>query len=294
MINAFAVYAAVFSAERAQLYQDGREAVAGAIAKPIPFGAARYFSIGQEWDGEKASDFFGGDLAELIVFGRALSAAERRGVELYLTAKYQLAKAEETAENTADNAGLPVQRKPAAVPTDGAAASPDSNLHLVDSGPSGFALYRSGIPTVDDIKVWCRLGIREVMVLSGDSAGHEVKYHGACPALKIVYDEPQSARRPLPRAFLEFFDGWVASARKEGKKILFRCECGCHRVGRLAAYYEIKHMGRTFQESLENLYRYGRDMDRYYFLLDQIQALEDYARGRGCRFAATAQAELCI
>ena len=49
--------------------------------------AANRFSIGQEWD-TNPSDFMSGDIAEFIIYGRALNNTERREVEAYLSKKW--------------------------------------------------------------------------------------------------------------------------------------------------------------------------------------------------------------
>jgi hypothetical protein len=112
--------------------------------------------------------------------------------------------------------------------------------------------------------------------------------------LKVVYNQKQSAKQPLSKSFLEFFDNWVAEAKRENKKILFRCVCGCHRAGRLAAYYEIKYLGASFEKALINFYRYGRQMEKYDDLLTQILALADYGAGQPCRFSNNSLANRCV
>lgn len=159
------------------------------------------------------------------------------------------------------------------------------NLHLIDSSPDGFAIYRSGVPNAHDLQSWCKLGIQEVMVLSGDADSVEGALSPEnCPSLRVVHHERQQPGHPVDSAFLQRFDDWVQRARREHKKILFRCQCGCHRTGRLAAYYEMKYMGRTPEQAAVNLQKFGRDMGHYPYLPSQIAALQDYAAGRACRF----------
>jgi hypothetical protein len=121
-----------------------------------------------------------------------------------------------------------------------ASAGPDytpanGNLHLLDQRNNGFAIYRSGSPSTQDFQHWCELGISEVTVLAGDADSFEGKFASECPALRVVFNEKQSASTPLSISFLQFFDQWVTQAQDQGNKALFRCDCGCHRAGRLAA-----------------------------------------------------------
>lgn len=159
------------------------------------------------------------------------------------------------------------------------------NLHLIDSAPNGFAIYRSGVPGASDLREWCSLGISEVMVLSGDADTVEhVLSPAHCPSLRVAHHERQKVEKPVDSAFLKRFDAWVERSKREGRKILFRCQCGCHRTGRLAAYYEMKYMGRTAEQVAVNLERFGKNMDHYPFLSAQIAALRDYAEGKICRY----------
>ncbi|RMG44647.1 MAG: hypothetical protein D6719_01475 [Candidatus Dadabacteria bacterium] len=162
------------------------------------------------------------------------------------------------------------------------------NRHLIDSQPNGFSIYRSGKPDRQDFQNWCSIGIREVMVLSGDSSYFESRYAGDCPALKVIYNQKQDARIPLDAGFLKYFDNWVEDARRNGTKILFRCRCGCHRAGRLAAYYQMKYLGYSPEEAIKDLYKYGKHMQHYGFLVDQINALYDYIHKKPCRYLTSA------
>jgi hypothetical protein len=166
----------------------------------------------------------------------------------------------------------------------------NGNLHLVDQFDNGFQIYRSGSPARGDFQQWCRLGISEVMVVSGDAGSYERKFSSECPALQVVFDEKQSSSEPLSAGFLQIFDRWVAQAQAQGKRILFRCDCGCHRTGRLAAYYEMKYMGYPRSEAEQDMLRFGKEMDQYPGLLLQVQALEDYIQDRPC----SQDAEYCV
>jgi protein-tyrosine phosphatase len=120
------------------------------------------------------------------------------------------------------------------------------------------------------------------MVLSGTAEKHEVRYAKECPTLKVIYNVAQSTGTPVDRAFLEYFDSWVEDAKRNGKKIAFRCQCGCHRTGRLAAYYEIKFMKRTLKQATANLTRHGQWMLFYPHIYKQVRAINDYVRDRPC------------
>lgn len=156
------------------------------------------------------------------------------------------------------------------------------NLHLIDSLPNGFAIYRSGKPDRDDMAEYCELGITEIAVLAGNAKDAEFKYRDACPTLEVVYDEKQEAGKPVSEAFIEWFDSWVQSARSEGKKIAFRCNCGCHRTGRLAAYYQMKYQNLTVEDALLVMYGHGRYWSRNRGIEPQVRALADYLNGVPC------------
>lgn len=89
-INQFAVYSVVIKVESMAMYQNGTFVSNMALTKPVQFSAVHFFSIGQEWDEEVASDFLNGDLAELMVFDHALKDTERNVIESKLAEKYQL------------------------------------------------------------------------------------------------------------------------------------------------------------------------------------------------------------
>lgn len=168
------------------------------------------------------------------------------------------------------------------------AAAGDNNLHRIDHDPAtGFAVYRMGKPTANDVAALCALGVEEVAVLSGNAASHERRNAALCPALRVVYDRHQTVDEPLDTAFLRRFDAWVAEAMRRGKKIAFRCNCGCHRTGRLAAYYQMRYQGVSVGEAHAILLQHGKRMwlPRYRGLKDQVQALHDHIEGRACSVA---------
>ena len=167
------------------------------------------------------------------------------------------------------------------------ACAHNHNLHLIDSDQeTGFALYRSARPNgASDIKKICDMGITEVMVLNGDAAKYEEKYQAICPTLKIIYNEEQAERAPVSSTFLDFFDQWITESINDGKKILFRCRIGCHRTGRLAAYYQMKYQNISLADAKVILHAYGKWMWFYPELDHQVDALYDFINERPCSTA---------
>jgi protein-tyrosine phosphatase len=152
------------------------------------------------------------------------------------------------------------------------------NLHLIEQLPNGFAIYRSGKPRVEDLDRFKRLGITEIAVLSGNAEKHELKHREVYPELEVVYNEKQTHRRLPDETFLDWFDQWVEDARQTGKKIAFRCNCGCHRTGRLAAYYQMRWQNLTYEDAAIIMKKHGRRMFFYPHLFDQVKVLEERAR----------------
>lgn len=156
------------------------------------------------------------------------------------------------------------------------------NLHEIDSNENGFALYRSGNPwPFLGVKKWCKLGIQEVMVLNGSAKNFELSKRAPCK-IKVIFNKSQDSKKPLDKEFLEKFDKWVAGAKMQGKKILFRCTCGCHRTGRLAAYYQMKYRGLSTREAIWDMKRRGYIMEFYQHLNRQVAALHDFIKGKPC------------
>jgi hypothetical protein len=149
------------------------------------------------------------------------------------------------------------------------------NLHLIEKDKvSGFFIYRSGKPERDDVREYCKLGIEEVMVLSGNADEHEFKFKEDCPTLKVVYNEKQSSKIPMTKDFLRQFDMWVQDAQINGKKIAIRCNCGCHRTGRLAAYYQMKYQKLTSVDAIVIMKKHGERMFFFPHLNDQVREIE--------------------
>ena len=158
-----------------------------------------------------------------------------------------------------------------------------NNLHLIDSDPNGFAIYRYGKPGQLGVRELCALGVEEVMVLSGTAQTQELLYQQECPRLKVVYNVNQTVNVPLTPKFLADFDRWVQEAQVSGKKIAFRCECGCHRTGRLAAYYKMKYQSFNAFDAIIDMLMMGKYMYLFPQLIPQVLDLRDYIDGLACR-----------
>jgi len=156
------------------------------------------------------------------------------------------------------------------------------NLHLIDQLPNGFKIYRSGSPSENDLKEFHDLGIDEIVVLSGDAKRHESRHSRLVPGLKVVFNEKQDVNIPLTASFLEWFDDWVTDARNNGKVVAFRCRCGCHRTGRLAAYYQMKYQKVLVDDAIISMNKYGRNMFLHPELEPQVRALANYILDRPC------------
>jgi protein-tyrosine phosphatase len=149
------------------------------------------------------------------------------------------------------------------------------NLHLIEELPNGFAIYRSGKPDREDLEKYRQLGIQEIAVLSGNADKHELRYHDLVPDLQVVYNEKQNAKKLPDAAFFDWFDAWVEKARRSGTKIAIRCNCGCHRTGRLAAYYQMKWQNLTYEDAIILMNKHGRRMGFYPGLKDQVRQLRE-------------------
>ncbi len=168
----------------------------------------------------------------------------------------------------------------------------DNNLHKIEGPPPGqdaeaaFRLYRSGVPSRETFAKWCdEYRIERVIDMAGTADRNELKFQeeGICPDIEIVYSLKQDPNRPLSDAFLEFFDSEIERAKVDGVGILFRCTTGSHRVGRMAAYYQMKYQGLTADEAIAVMDYNGMMMDVYNpVLIPQVRALSDYIKGEPC------------
>ncbi|MBI3535624.1 MAG: dual specificity protein phosphatase family protein [Deltaproteobacteria bacterium] len=166
-----------------------------------------------------------------------------------------------------------------------------NNLFIIEEdAQNGFVMYRSGSPDQTDVAEFCELGIQEIMVLSGNADQAEWKFQNQCPTLKVIYNVDQDSKTPLDKKFLDFFDSWVLEAKVQGKKIAFRCDCGCHRTGRLAGYYQMKYQKLTYADAAMIMTDHGKFMGLFSYLYEQLKGLEDYIHGRPC----SVEAKYCV
>ncbi|MFN8370766.1 MAG: hypothetical protein U0T83_09120 [Bacteriovoracaceae bacterium] len=166
----------------------------------------------------------------------------------------------------------------------GYAQTSPNNLHLIDrDSNTGFEIYRYSKPTTEDMKMLCKLGINEVMVLSGTADAHEYKDRQVCPSLKVIYNTRQIPQIPLNSEFLNYFDKWIKEAKAKGKKIAFRCECGCHRTGRLAAYYQMKYQAIPKFDAILTMLNLGKQMYLHPELIPQVSDLFNYIHNLPCK-----------
>lgn len=167
-----------------------------------------------------------------------------------------------------------------------------NNLHLIDRDTdTGYAIYRLGQPNADDVRGLCELGVSEIVVLAGDAMDYEQTYLDECPGLKVIYNVEDDLS-PLSTTWLGHFDDWVADARADGKKVAFRCTCGCHRTGRLAAYYQMKYRGLSAKDAWDLALTRGIVMeavDYFASLQQQIIALYEHIHEQPC-----SQGEFCV
>ena len=151
---------------------------------------------------------------------------------------------------------------------------------------SGFAIYRSGRLDRGELGALCAAGVEEILVLDGSAAQRECRLREAvCPRLRVRYNRRQAATEPLSTGFLAAFDAWVEEARRDGRKVAFRCRHGWHRAGRLTAYYRMRFEEVPAEEAIGEMYRRGRFMDRHPQLEPQVRALADLLAGRPCSVA---------
>jgi len=86
----FSIYSTLFEDRKVQTYINGKIAIDLATQTPVNLSASTNFVIGQDWEGANTSDFFSGELAEIIVYDRFLSTEQREGLEDYLKSKYAI------------------------------------------------------------------------------------------------------------------------------------------------------------------------------------------------------------
>lgn len=168
----------------------------------------------------------------------------------------------------------------------------NNNLHQVDGPAPGqgaapaYRLYRSGAPSRETFAKWCsEYGIERVIVMSGDAEGHEFEYQsqGVCPNLKVIYNVKQTVGQPVSDAFLQWFDDQVESAQRDQVGLLFRCQTGSHRTGRLAAYYQMKYEGLNAKDAIKIMNHLGMLMPLFDLpLKPQVRSLDEFIHGQPC------------
>jgi hypothetical protein len=161
----------------------------------------------------------------------------------------------------------------------GCAAAP----RMVDSSAeTGFAIYRSGQLSSRELKQLCSLGVEELLVLDGGATDRECQMRQLCPDLRVRYSFAQDPDHPVSLEFLAAFDQWIEEGRAKGRKLAFRCRRGWHRAGRLTAYYEMRYMGASVQEAIDEMQEQGRWMWRHPQLDPQVAALGELVAGESC------------
>jgi protein tyrosine/serine phosphatase len=155
-------------------------------------------------------------------------------------------------------------------------------LTEMDAAPNGYVMYRSAQPNAEDAEEICKRGVRKVFALNGEGRKYAERLKEVCPNAEIVYDYPQSPDDGVPSEFLDLFDRSVEEAKAAGQGILFHCSCGCHRTGRLAAYYRMKYQNWSAAAAIDEMNTLGKDISQHPSLNSQIYALEDAIQGRGC------------
>ncbi|MBA2404506.1 MAG: hypothetical protein H0V66_07035 [Bdellovibrionales bacterium] len=165
------------------------------------------------------------------------------------------------------------------------------NLHVMDESADGkYRIVRTGIPKFKDFQKMCQMGIRRMIVMAGNGATEEefAKTEWAqknCQGFQVIYNCKQATKIPLSKQFLSFFDEEVTKAKALGYGLAFRCNCGCHRTGRLAAYYRMKYQDKGPEESVRDQRRKAPGLATFLhrkIIKHQIHALADYIKGKEC------------
>lgn len=152
----------------------------------------------------------------------------------------------------------------------------------IDSIPNGFGLYRMSRPDSEkEMKEVCDKGITKIFVLSGDAEDTELKFTKHCK-VKVIYNEKQSAKVPVTKEFLKYFDDEIEYAQAVGEKIAFRCASGSHRTGRLASWYRMKWQNWKAEDAIEEMEDTGIIMWAFPMLDNQVRAMDDYLNDREC------------
>lgn len=87
-LDQFAVVTFVLDRNLAKAFVNGTEVIAAPLTERAPFERSGTFAIGQKFNGSTASDFLLGDIAQLMVFDKALDVEQRLQVQTYLARRY--------------------------------------------------------------------------------------------------------------------------------------------------------------------------------------------------------------
>jgi hypothetical protein len=173
--------------------------------------------------------------------------------------------------------------------------------NIKDGKPPGFRMLRTGKPKFAGFQEMCKLGVRRMVVMAGNGSIEEEFAktpwgQKECPGFKVIYNQTQSTPTPLNRKFLEKFDEAVDEAKASGVGVAFRCNCGCHRTGRLAAYYRLKEMKKSAGNSLKDQRKSAGIASFLYrrMMKFQIQGLEDFVNKVPCRFKGEDATKYCV
>lgn len=158
-----------------------------------------------------------------------------------------------------------------------------NRLESLDEKENGFAFYRSGQPTDKDLDAWCDMGVQRIFALNGMAAAYAAQLVEKCPSARVVFNKLQDPDVGLTKEFIAEFDRSVQEAMALGEKVLIHCYCGCHRTGRLAAYYRMKYQGWTAEQAIEEMLRVGTNMGNHPSLPAQVRAMEDHIKKRACK-----------
>ncbi len=85
-----ALYVMNVQRSSAAVYLNGQNIYEWTITKPIAYSDIAAISLGQEWDGTVASDFFSGRVYEVLVFSRDLLNVEQVQLENFMLNKYAI------------------------------------------------------------------------------------------------------------------------------------------------------------------------------------------------------------
>lgn len=84
------VYTAVFGPYSRQIYQNSSPILNSTDSRLFSLSETAFCSIGQEWDGLTPSDFFHGEIGQIIIFSEVLDHKTREQIENYLMEKFNI------------------------------------------------------------------------------------------------------------------------------------------------------------------------------------------------------------